>query len=226
MLMEKFPDLYLEEDSLGRTVYERNQGGRMRDSFAKFFVSTHESEAVNLIKRKNRLLTFLLGAFKDVATWRRVIMGLSYEDMANQDDSGKTFLHNIIRYAHKESTSEDFDWIVGLIKETAGRGGRDVLVAKDADGLTPYEYHLGLVELNKREEAVSSQAQRTEVAVVEPVPPQLWRRITGTEIERAGAIRGPRVVSSSRTVKPRSDVGLRCRRRSFRRSWNKSPAYS
>jgi hypothetical protein len=93
-LMERFPDMYLAEDSLGRTVLERNKSDGITYTFIGFFTAVHDKQAVELIRRKTGLLALLLGTFQDTNLWGRILKRIPFDRFLDRDKSGITFLHH------------------------------------------------------------------------------------------------------------------------------------
>ncbi|KAF2966988.1 hypothetical protein GQX73_g6566 [Xylaria multiplex] len=173
-LMEQFPEMYLAEDYLNHTILDRNQSGRSRDLFARFFTKNYQVETAELIKRHPNLLVLLLSALEDSNIWTRILREIPSDALlVNGNRSGNTFLHSVIQEAHRvpERASRRF---LTLIEEIT-QANPKTMRAINAAGLTPYlyntfeakwgEFDLDLLELDSNNLSLSLASRPLDMVI-------------------------------------------------------------
>ncbi|KAI0110415.1 hypothetical protein GGR51DRAFT_90875 [Nemania sp. FL0031] len=114
----KKPELLFWEDCFGRTFLNSKLGMRNRNHLVKFFFDKYPSEAIEVIKRYPRHLTFLLSVWREV-DWSLIakeLRGLLPERMEGDKDQN-TFLHCVVQFPLKSGSADDGELVETIVRE-------------------------------------------------------------------------------------------------------------
>ena len=146
-LMGMYPDMYLRQDYLGRSILNRNEVGRTRDRFVRFFLSSYPAETANIISRQPSLLGFMLTTLPSSRAWLVLLERLPPAALEAQEKDGNTFLHLAIQQAHEKAPAKA-TWLPQVIRQAIVVKWQ-LLLKRNKQGKTPYQYHVKLLRQAK-----------------------------------------------------------------------------